>query len=90
MQIQSKLPDVGTTIFTVMSSLAVQHNAINLGQGFPHTAAPLSTTAFNFKSNSDQFYTETKMPENISFTLKAPPPLRKKFSETFFLEKKGR
>ncbi len=33
--IQSKLPDVGTTIFTVMSSLAVQHNAINLGQGFP-------------------------------------------------------
>lgn len=33
--IQSKLPDVGTTIFTVMSSLAVQHKAINLGQGFP-------------------------------------------------------
>lgn len=35
MQIQSKLPHVGTTIFTVMSSLAVQHKAINLGQGFP-------------------------------------------------------
>lgn len=34
-QIQSKLPHVGTTIFTVMSSLAVQHQAINLGQGFP-------------------------------------------------------
>ena len=34
-QIQSKLPNVGTTIFTVMSSLAVQHQAINLGQGFP-------------------------------------------------------
>jgi methionine transaminase len=33
--IQSKLPNVGTTIFTVMSTLAVQHNAINLGQGFP-------------------------------------------------------
>lgn len=33
--IQSKLPNVGTTIFTVMSSLAVQHNAVNLGQGFP-------------------------------------------------------
>ena len=31
----SKLPDVGTTIFTVMSQLAVEHNAINLGQGFP-------------------------------------------------------
>ena len=33
--ITSKLPHVGTTIFTVMSSLAVQHKAINLGQGFP-------------------------------------------------------
>src|SRR5689334_5325336 len=33
--IKSKLPDVGTTIFTVMSSLATKHNAINLGQGFP-------------------------------------------------------
>ncbi len=33
--IQSKLPDVGTTIFTVMSGLAAKHNAINLGQGFP-------------------------------------------------------
>ena len=35
LQIHSKLPNVGTTIFTVMSSLAAQHNAINLGQGFP-------------------------------------------------------
>jgi methionine transaminase len=31
----SKLPNVGTTIFTVMSRLATEHNAINLGQGFP-------------------------------------------------------
>lgn len=35
MQINSKLPDVGTTIFTVMSSLAAELKAINLGQGFP-------------------------------------------------------
>ena len=35
MHIQSKLPEVGTTIFTVMSSLATEHNAVNLGQGFP-------------------------------------------------------
>ena len=32
----SKLPNVGTTIFTVMSKLAVEHNAINLSQGFPN------------------------------------------------------
>ena len=33
--IQSKLPKVGTTIFTVMSALASEKNAVNLGQGFP-------------------------------------------------------
>ena len=31
----SKLPRVGTTIFTVMTQLALKHNAVNLGQGFP-------------------------------------------------------
>ena len=33
--LQSKLPAVGTTIFTVMSALATEHKAVNLGQGFP-------------------------------------------------------
>ena len=33
--LQTKLPKVGTTIFTVMSALATQHQAVNLGQGFP-------------------------------------------------------
>ena len=32
--LNSKLPNVGTTIFTVMSALAKEHNAINLSQGF--------------------------------------------------------
>lgn len=34
-EIHSKLPDVGTTIFTVMSKMALDHGAINLSQGFP-------------------------------------------------------
>jgi methionine transaminase len=33
--VASRLPRVGTTIFTLMSALAQQHNAVNLGQGFP-------------------------------------------------------
>ena len=33
--VTSRLPRVGTTIFTVMSALAQQHGAVNLGQGFP-------------------------------------------------------
>jgi methionine aminotransferase len=32
---QSKLPEIGTSIFSVMSKMAVDHNAINLAQGFP-------------------------------------------------------
>lgn len=35
LNITSKLPSVGTSIFTVMSALASQYNAVNLGQGFP-------------------------------------------------------
>lgn len=35
MPITSKIPQTGTTIFTVMSALAAQHKAINLSQGFP-------------------------------------------------------
>ena len=33
--LSSRLPQVGTTIFSVMSALATEHNAVNLGQGFP-------------------------------------------------------
>ena len=38
--IDSRLPWVGTTIFTVMSRLAASHGAINLSQGFPDFSAP--------------------------------------------------
>lgn len=37
----SKLPGVGTTVFTVMSRLAAEHGAVNLGQGFPDFDPPL-------------------------------------------------
>ena len=38
--LQSKLPNVGTTIFTVMSKMAQDHGAINLSQGFPDFDCP--------------------------------------------------
>ena len=40
MTIKSKLPNVGTTIFTIMSALAEQYQAINLSQGFPNFDTP--------------------------------------------------
>src|SRR4051812_24802017 len=33
--LRTRLPAVGTTVFTRMSALAVEHGAVNLGQGFP-------------------------------------------------------
>lgn len=44
LHIPSKLPDVGTTIFTVMSALAQEHQAINLSQGFPNYPSPPALT----------------------------------------------
>jgi methionine transaminase len=40
MPLESKLPTVGTTIFTVMSQLAEKHRAVNLSQGFPDFQPP--------------------------------------------------
>lgn len=40
MRLESKLPGIGTTIFTVMSALAAKHDAINLSQGFPDFEPP--------------------------------------------------
>ncbi len=42
--LKSKLPEVGTTIFTIMSRMATEHNAINLSQGFPDFNCPEELT----------------------------------------------
>ena len=42
MDISSKLPDVGTTIFSRMTALAQECDALNLSQGFPEYPAPLA------------------------------------------------
>ncbi len=43
-RLESKLPDVGTTIFTIMSQMAHDHKAINLSQGYPDYDGPLALT----------------------------------------------
>ena len=50
--IVSKLPRVGTTIFTVMSSLAAELGAVNLGQGFPDY--PMSDTLISLVNKAMQ------------------------------------
>ena len=59
--IQSRLPNVGTTIFTTMSSLAQQYNAINLGQGFPDYEMDAELIALVTKAMKDGFNQYTHM-----------------------------
>lgn len=51
----SKLPDVGTTIFTVMSQLAAKHGAVNLGQGFPDFPMSAALTELVNKAMKDGY-----------------------------------
>lgn len=53
--IQSKLPNVGTTIFTVMSTLAAEYKAVNLGQGFPDFPMSEVLTGLVDKAMKDGF-----------------------------------
>lgn len=62
MHIQSKLPEVGTTIFTVMSALATEHKAVNLGQGFPDYPMPEALIAAVNKAMQDGFNQYAPMP----------------------------
>jgi aspartate/methionine/tyrosine aminotransferase len=60
------LAATGTTIFTVMSALAAQHGAINLGQGFPDTDGPpeiLDAAAAALRDGRNQYPPMTGVPE---------------------------
>lgn len=59
--IQSKLPQVGTTIFTVMSQLANEAGAVNLGQGFPDFPMSAELTSLVNKAMQDGFNQYTHM-----------------------------
>ncbi|MCB8876665.1 aminotransferase [Acidisoma silvae] len=62
----SLLANTGTTIFTVMSALAVRHQAINLGQGFPDTEGPadvVAAAAAALQDGRNQYPPLTGVPE---------------------------
>lgn len=60
------LAGLPTTIFTVMSQLAVEHDAVNLGQGFPDTEGPaalIDAAADALRDNRNQYAPLTGLPE---------------------------
>ena len=61
-----KLPDVGTTIFTVMSALAAEHGALNLAQGFPDFPPPdplLAHAVAALRAGPNQYAPMAGLPE---------------------------
>lgn len=65
MTLETKLPKVGTTIFTVMSQLALEHQAVNLGQGFPDFEVParlVESLARAMKDGKNQYAPMTGIP----------------------------
>ena len=62
MQITSKLPAVGTTIFATMSALAAEHKAVNLGQGFPDFPMSEELIELVAKAMRDQYNQYAPMP----------------------------
>lgn len=73
MNIHSKLPDVGTTIFTVMSALATEQKAVNLGQGFPDFPMSEALTSLVNKAMTDGYNQYAPMPGHM--------PLREAIAE---------
>mgnify|MGYP003575167274 CR=1 FL=1 len=62
----SKLPTVGTTIFSVMSKLAADHQAINLSQGFPDYGTDEKLTSAISQAMKDGFNQYAPMPGLLS------------------------
>jgi methionine transaminase len=73
LKIQSRLPEVGTSIFTVMSKMALEHQAINLSQGFPDF--PVSEKLI------DLIYQNMKAGHNQYAPMPGVPVLRKIIAE---------
>jgi methionine transaminase len=64
--LESKLPTVGTTIFTVMSQLAEQHGAVNLSQGFPDFTPPLGLVERVERCLRGRFHQYAPMPGSVA------------------------
>lgn len=67
--LQSKLPTVGTTIFTVMSQLAEQHRAVNLSQGFPDFQPPAGLLDLVQRGVSGRHHQYAPMPGSVALRM---------------------
>ncbi|WP_178990772.1 methionine aminotransferase [Winogradskyella schleiferi] len=87
MNIKSKLPNVGTTIFTVMSALAKEHNAINLSQGFPNYPSSQKLNDLVTKAMNNGYNQYAPMAGNLDLRLAISHKYELLYKSTYHPEK---
>lgn len=87
MQHYSKLPNVGTTIFTVMSALANTHNAINLSQGFPNYPSDQKLIDLVSKAMNNGYNQYAPMAGNLDLRIAIANKYQHLYNSTYHPEK---
>jgi methionine transaminase len=87
MKFKSKLPNVGTTIFTVMSALANKYNAINLSQGFPNYSSSQKLNDFVSNAMNNDYNQYAPMAGNLDLRLAITNKYQNLYSSTYHPEK---
>lgn len=82
----SKLPNIGTSIFTTMSQLAVEHKAINLSQGFPNFPVNKKLTDIVAKLSHEDTHQYTPMAGHLPLLLKIKNLIKKQYGRTIATE----
>lgn len=83
----SKLPNVGTTIFTVMSKMAAEHNAINLSQGFPNFPVAEELKSEYKKVIDANYHQYMPMPGYPKLLMEVAQKVQTHYSRTVDIEK---
>lgn len=82
----SKLPNVGTTIFSVMSKMAAENNAINLSQGFPNFPVDPLLTEILQKNATSNFHQYAPMQGNLMLLSEVSKLIKKSYQRLVSIE----
>jgi len=86
MNLISKLPSVGTTIFTVMSKMAVDHNAINLSQGFPNFPIDPVLVELLQRKATENIHQYNPMAGNLNLMLEISKLIQSSYNRTISVQ----
>lgn len=82
----SKLPNVGTTIFSIMSKMAAENNAINLSQGFPNFPIDPILTKILQRNATDNFHQYAPMQGNLTLLCEVSKLIKKSYQRDVSIE----